>query len=428
MAQLRILSPLALLIAASPLAMAASQQESAGFLEDSSLSVTSRAIYYNLDQRNRAGNNPTIDSDADGEPDTGFLAGHGEEAGLGALVQYESGFTQGTVGFGVDAHLLSSVRLDSGKGRWAGDMFAADSNGNPQDSQSELGGAIKARVSSTVLKHGNLQVDTPVLSTDDTLLPEIATGSLLTSEDIEGVTLTAGRFTGLSSMIQTGRDDTRLTSANIFGINAELCENASGAFYASDVKDHFRKLYVNLNHKFALADEQELEVDFNAYRTKDQGLASSGPVDNRIWSLSAGWTVGAHTLTAGYQHSSGSTGYAYGVDGGGAVYLGNSVTYSDFMGADERSWRLRYDLDMEAFGVPGLTLATAYTQGDDIDQGAGVTAREQEFDVEIGYTVQEGAAKDLSILLENATYRATNGYDDDVNELRLSFEYPISVL
>ncbi len=370
-------------------------------------------------QRNGAGNNPTP---------TGFLHGHGEETGLGLLVQYESGFTQGTVGVGVDAHVLSTLLLDSGTGRWAEDMFAADSNGDVENTQSEYGAAIKARVSDTVLKHGNMQIDTPVFATDDTLVPEIATGSLLTSDDIEGVTLTLGRFTGLSSMVQTTRDDTGLTSASFFGINGEFCENASAAFYASDVKDHFRKVYLNLNHGFELGEERSLEIDFNAYRTKDQDAALSGLVDSRIWSLSAGYTFGAHTLTLGYQRASGTGGYVYGVDGGSAIYLGNSVVYSDFIGEDERSWRVRYDLDMEAFGVPGLALATTYTQGDDIDMGAGLTAREQEFDVEIGYTVQSGVAKDLSIALESAVYRATNGYDDDVNEVRLSFEYPISVL
>ena len=49
------LSPLALLIA-SPLAFAGAQQESNGFVEDSSFSIANRLSYYNSDQRNGGSN------------------------------------------------------------------------------------------------------------------------------------------------------------------------------------------------------------------------------------------------------------------------------------------------------------------------------------------------------------------------------------
>lgn len=103
-------SALALAVAAgtSQVAFASAQSESKGFIEDSKLDVFSRALYMNRDFRNGAQGNTTSD---------GGRKGYREETGLGVRVLFESGFTQGTVGVGFDAHSLTSVILDSEIGR-----------------------------------------------------------------------------------------------------------------------------------------------------------------------------------------------------------------------------------------------------------------------------------------------------------------------
>src|SRR5690606_34003512 len=113
-------SALALAVAAgtSQVAFASAQSESKGFIEDSKLDVFSRALYFNRDFRNGAGNI------ADPSKSSGFKNGYVEETGLGVRVLFESGFTQGTVGVGFDAQSLSSVVLDSGKGRFGSGQFA----------------------------------------------------------------------------------------------------------------------------------------------------------------------------------------------------------------------------------------------------------------------------------------------------------------
>lgn len=168
-------SALALAISAiaSPIAMASQQSESKGFVDDSTLQLFSRALYMNREHKNGA------DSTTDGYSTR--RNGYSEETGLGLRLLFESGFTQGTVGVGVDAHSLTSVKLDSSKGRTGLDLFSVDSDGRAEPTQTEVGGALKLRLSNTVLKHGNQIVDMPVLSSDDTrLLPEVATGTLLT--------------------------------------------------------------------------------------------------------------------------------------------------------------------------------------------------------------------------------------------------------
>lgn len=420
---------MALAIAAatsSSLTLASAQSESKGFIEDSSLNVHSRLLYMNRDFRNGAGNTNAI---------TGKTNGYREETGLGVRAFYESGFTQGTVGFGVDAHALSAIKLDSGKGRYGTGQFGQTDDGSADDTQTRGGAVLKARVSNTTLKYGNQLVETPVFSTDDArLLPEVATGTFLVSEEIDGLSLNAGRFTALSSMTATGRDTINgksaagLTSANIFGADYRFTEDFSAGLHASDVEDHFKKTYLNLNYTLPLGDERSLNLDFNAYRSKDDGRKLSGDLDNKIWSLAAAYNMGAHTFTLAHQRASGDTGYTYGIDGGGTVWLANSVQYSDFIGKDERSWQVRYDLDMASYGVPGLSFMSRYITGDNIDTGASRDAKEHEFNFESKYVVQEGVAKDLSLRLRSALYRASSAYDDDVNEVRLIVEYPLSIL
>ncbi|VVN17061.1 OprD family porin [Pseudomonas fluorescens] len=409
---------LAVSASTSQFAMASSQEESKGFFEDQSLNVHSRMLYMNRDFKN----NPSTSQS------------YREETGLGVRTTYESGFTQGTVGFGLDALANGMVKLDSGRGRTGNGMFGRDSEGRPEDTQSKAGGAVKFRLSDTVLKYGNQYVASPVFSTDDSrLLPEVATGTVITSKEIKGLELTAGRFTALSSQTGMGRDSINgphnpgLTSANIAGATYQFTDNFVAGVAASDVDDYFKKQYINANYTLPINEDQSLNFDFNGYRSKSQGQELSGDVDNRIWSLAAAYSIGAHKFTVAHQRSSGDSGYVYGVDGGGTIFLANSVQYSDFNGQDERSWQARYDLNMKSYGVPGLSFMTRYIRGDNITTGD-TESKEHEWDFETKYVLQSGPAKDLSFRVRNAVYRANSAYDSDKVDTRLIIEYPLSIL
>lgn len=409
-------SVIALAVAAgtSQMAVASSQSESNGFIEDSSFNIFNRALYFNRDFRNAA---PGSQS-------------YAEETGLGIRLLFESGFTQGTVGVGVDAHSLSSIKLDSGRGRHSTGQFATTGDGRGDDTQTEVGGAIKFRISDTVLKYGNQFVDNPVFSTDDSrILPEVATGTLLTSNEIEGLELTAGRFTALNDQAQTGRDSLGLKEINFVGGSYSFTDDFSGALFASDADDVFKKKYLNLNYNLPLAEDQALNFDFNFYKTDYDKRTYGESGDNKIWSLAAAYSLGAHRLTLAHQRSSGDAGYDYGYDGGGAIYLANSVQMRDFNAKDERSWQARYDLNMATFGIPGLSFMARYVSGSNIDNGPGSDLNRWERNIEGKYVVQEGAAKDLMFRVRQATYRADDAFEGGkLDEVRLIVEYPLSVL
>ncbi len=421
------LSVIALAVAAAStqMAVASEQSESKGFIEDSSLNAHARTLYFNRDFRDSR------------RPST--AQSYREEAGLGLKAIYESGFTQGTVGFGVDAFGLQGIKLDSGGGRHSNTMFPTR-NGKAKDNYSQAGGAVKARISSSTLKYGEQFVDLPVLSTDDArLLPETATGFLVTSNEIENLQVHAGHFTALTAMDAVSHDssnDGLLKALDLVGARYNFTDNLSAAYYYSDADLKFnqtkKKHYINGNFTLPLADTQSLNFDFNMYQTKSDAKGSSSDRNN-AFSIAAAYTLDAHTLSAGYQRMSGDVGYDYGYDGGGTVYLVNDVQYNDFTQKDEKSYQVRYDLNMDTLGVPGLSFMTRYARGSDIDvgtKGAYVTqnGKNWERDIEAKYVLQNGAAKDLAFRVRQATYRAESAVGTDVDEVRLIVEYPLSIL
>src|SRR5690606_17246224 len=213
------LSAIALALMTSAPALAASQADSAGFVEDSSLDLFLRNAYISRDYKNR-------------EQDKA-------EWGQGAVLTYKSGFTQGTVGFGVDAFGMYGYRLDSGSGRaGAGgiDFFYAD-EGNPDDTfdnverdMAHAGAAVKARFSKTVVSYGDQRPVLPVLSHDDSrLLPEAYTGTMITSNEINGLTVHAGRFHAQHRKSDEGRDSGRLKSIEVLGGSYQFNDNFRAA-------------------------------------------------------------------------------------------------------------------------------------------------------------------------------------------------------
>ena len=89
------------------------------------------------------------------------------------------------------------------------------------------------------------------------------------------------------------------------------------------------------------------------------------------------------------------------------AYLTNYMMAADFMEAEERSWQLRYAYDFVARGIPGLTFSTRYNRGDHANPATYVgEGREWERDTDLGYTIQSGPLKNVSMLWRNASLRS----------------------
>lgn len=425
------------------------QAQSKGFLEGSDLRVLIRNVYFNRDFRSSAHN------DYGREKAQSY---RGEWA-QGFIGTYQSGFTEGTIGFGVDAFGLYGFKLDSGKGRVGTGLLPVNDRGRAEDNYSRAGGVIKARISNTTLKYGQQMVDTPVFSTDDSrLLPETAEGFFLTSNEIKNLTINAGHFTTLAAMDQSYKDSIDngwglyhngfhkngkgLKRADFIGGTYQFTPNLSASVYYSDVTDIWKKKYLGISYDYPIDDNQAVGTAFNYYNTKSQGpvnylsreLYNGDKIDSDVWSLQAYYALGGHKFTVAHQRVTGDgPGSPYGVDGGAAIYLANSVQYSDFNNENERSWQVRYDLDMGKYGVPGLSFMTRYLRGTNISSYlrdsriAGGKVTEREHDIEAKYIVQAGPAKDLSFRVRYAIYRSS-GFAKDINEVRVITEYPWDIL
>ena len=150
-------STLAIAVAVGLLAQQAS---AAGFIEDSKATLKLRNFYINNDNRDSGTKAAGAQSKT-------------EEWGQGFQLDFTSGFTQGTVGFGIDAIGLLGVKLDSSAGKhgnptganYGGSVFPSDGN-HAVDDFSSLGLTAKAKVSQTELRIGTLQPKLPVIVID----------------------------------------------------------------------------------------------------------------------------------------------------------------------------------------------------------------------------------------------------------------------
>ena len=356
------------------------------------------------------------------------------------MLNFASGFTQGTVGVGVDAFGMYALRLDSGRGRSGAagiDFFRQDSSGHPERDVAKAGAALKLRFSNTVIAHGDLRPTLPVLNHDNSrLLPESFTGTLLTSNEIDGLQVHLGRFHAESRKSDEGRDSGGLKGIDVIGGSYAFSNTLSAAVYASDVEDVLKRQYVNLNYTLPLASDA-LNFDLNAYRTRQDKKFDPTEGRNNIWSLAATYSTGPHAFTLAHQRSSGDVGYNYGFyqsegwigNGGSTIFLANSY-WSDFNAKDEHSWQLSYAVDFAEYGVPGLSYRIAYVRGDNIDAGAASRGKEQEWFNQLSYKVQSGAAKDLSVRLRASALRVSEdarAYNSEGNEVRVFIDYPLNL-
>lgn len=395
----------------------------AAFIEDTKAGLELRNFYFNRDFRENPGQSKA------------------EEWAQGFILRVESGYTEGTVGFGVDALGLLGVKLDSGKGRAGTQVLPGAYGDGAPDDYSSLGLAAKAKVSETVLKVGTLQVKNQAISSSDSrLLPATFQGGQIVSKDIQGLTLDAGYLNRHNWRNSTNNEalnwggkgatvaDTEADSFSFAGGNYKLTDNLTAGYYYSNLEDIYKQHSFNLVHVLPLGDQQSLKTDLRYARSTDDG--SNSNVDNKALGAMVTYSISGHSFGLGYQKMSGDTGFAY-VGGSTDPFLVNYVQINDFANADQKSWQARYDFNFASIGIPGLTFMTRYVTGDGYEVGAQDDAKQWERDMDIGYTFQQGALKNLNIKWRNATARsnyatgANRFTSADENRLIVSYTIPL---
>lgn len=460
-------SPLARSISLGTLAVALSLPiaAQAAFIEDSKASLELRNFYMNRDYQNSTTNTgvkPQLVTGTGGT--TGVPAEYrnkNEEWAQGFLLKYESGFTEGTIGFGLDAIGTLGVKLDSGRGTAGTGLLLQDKEtGKAQDTYSKLGATAKFRASNSVLKVGTVIPKLPTVSSSDTrLLPQTFKGGMLNIQEFEGLTVDLGHLDRVNNKASqdhqalrvnalqsnslkykkknaahnTNRVASRRADSNAFdfaSLSYKWGETGlTTGYHYGKLDDFYKQHIVNGVYTIQLADNQSLKTDLRYAKTSEDGKSG---IDNKAISGMLTYSLGYNSFGLGYQKMSGDTGYAYLAETD--PFLTNYIQVRDFAAQDEKSWQVRYDYNFAGLGIPGLNLMTRYVKGSNIDMGVDAVTKvkksrgnEWERDTDISYTFQDGPLKNLGVKWRNSTVRSDISVGK-VDENRLIVSYTIPLL
>ncbi|BAN47222.1 OprD family porin [Metapseudomonas resinovorans] len=409
---------LPLLLSALPLCVQAAES---GFIEDSTATLQLRNYYFSRDFSDIVG--PNQQSKA-------------EEWAQGFILNFKSGYTQGPLGFGIDAIGTLGIKLDSSPDRSNTGLLPVQEDGRAADDYSRLGVAGKMRYSKTELKVGELQPNVPVLVfSDNRLLPPSYQGVSVTSGEIAGLTLQGGHLNTTSLRNESGRSDIqaivgyqpqRQASGDAFNYaGGDYAFNANrttlSAWYGQ-LEDIYDQRHLGLKHAEPVGD-WVLGANLGFYDSNEDGKALIGSIDNQAFYSLLSAKRGGNTFFVGYQAMFGDQGFP-------RVFanispLGNEVPTYEFASADQRSWQVRHDYDFAALGIPGLTTTVRYITGDNVDTGKGFEGKDWERDLDIGYVIQSGSLKGLGIRVRNVTARSN--YRTDIDENRLILNYTLAL-
>ncbi len=388
-----------------------------GFFEDSKATLQTRNFYLNRDFRDGTGQNKR------------------EEWAQGFTLDLKSGYTPGPLGFGIDALGMLGVKLDSSPERTGTGLLPVHDDGRAPDEYSKLGLTAKLRFSQSELRLGSLVPDLPsVQANNGRLFPQVFRGGLLSSGEIDNLTLTAGRLDKVTDRDQAASQDLALNNKNsrfrsttadhfdLAGAEYAFSDRLSGSYHYSKLDEVYRQHAFNVLGNTPLG-SGKLLFDVRLAISDDQGPALGGKIDNRALNGMLTYALGGQKFAVGLQRMFGDSAFPY-LDGTDP-YLVNFVQINDFAGANERSWQLRYDYNFASLGLPGLGFMTRYVKGDDVEVARGGQGQEWERNTELQYTVQGGALKNLNLRWRNAAYRSSFSRSVDENRLILSYSIPL---
>lgn len=419
----------------------ASINANADFIDESKLNLELRNYYYNNDYR---------------EGHTG--TSKTEEWGQAFRLFYQSGYTEGKFQFGLDAMALLGVKLDSGGGRHqGGSMLVSDGDG-VADYWTRLGATLKMKVSDTEVRLGTLRPQLPILiANDGRLLPQTFQGGMVTVNEFDNLTLTAGRLnrtTGRASSDRVGLAVAGgLEESDAFYFAGGDYRPGGGPltlqYYHASLEDYYRQNFAGAVHNWQIADDHALKTDLRYFRTRGQGANSSGElgyqvggftrdgngeIDNDTWSATFLYSTAGHGFLVGYQSVSDGSNFVQlnqgSLDGdkgsgGASLYLYTDRYASSFMRAGQETRYAQYSYDFNAVGIPGLSAFIMYLDSDGIRTADG-RAEEAERDVGISYAVQNGPMKGLRMAWVNG--KLDSDVVSDRDQHRLIFNYTLSLL
>ncbi|WP_180177762.1 OprD family outer membrane porin [Acinetobacter sp. YH01005] len=306
-----------------------------------------------------------------------------------------------------------------------------------KDEFGKVGATLKAKVSKTELRVGELLPISPVLTYDPTRqLVTTFSGAWLESKDLKDTKLTLAYVNGINNRYDNqfrdltlftlgqpgGHADQGLESDGmiIAGVDHQFTPELSAGYWFGDVKDIYQQHYVGAAYKTKLGENAKLDSHVRYFDTADSGSSLYGHLDNQALSASAKVNYGAHTVGLNYQQMMGDS--AFPTLGGWVpgAYLSNWGV-ATFTQKDEKSVGVNYNYDFSGLGVKGLNATAVYFTGWDAEVKGVKNQDSDELNLIVNYTVPEGQLKGLGV---QAMYIDANfDYKSDLQEYRVATTY-----
>jgi len=240
-----------------------------------------------------------------------------KEWGQGFILDWRSGFTEGTVGFGIDALAGVGIKLDSAPNRTGTGLLPKQNNGYAANEFSRTYATAKTKFSETELRYGSHIPKFPVVTASTSrLLPQVFEGTQLQSKEIDNITFTAARFSRVIQRDARSSTDMVLVSSNkrypgnstadhltLLGADWKITPKHTLRYWAADFQDIYRQHFLGFNGTFSLG-TGSFNTDVRIFSTKDSGKALAGEVDNRALSSLFTYKLGAQKFGLGWQQIS----------------------------------------------------------------------------------------------------------------------------
>ncbi|WP_180085913.1 OprD family outer membrane porin [Acinetobacter sp. YH12103] len=317
-----------------------------------------------------------------------------------------------------------------------------------KDHFGKVGATLKAKVSQTELKVGELLPVSPVLVFDPSRqLLTTYSGAWLESKDLKDTKLTLAYIDGINNRYDNQFRDLTLFAPGktlpdgvskghydlgpesdgmwIAGVDHQLTKEVGASYWYADVQDIYQQHYLGVNYKTALGEKTKLDSHVRYFNNSESGDKLYGEIDNQALSVAAKINHGTHTVGVGYQQMFGDS--AFPTLGGWVPqpYLANWGV-ATFTAPEEKSWHVSYGYDFSEVGLKGLNATAIYFKGYD-QQGTGAYQGQNfntdEVNAIVNYTVPEGKLKGLGVQGMYIDVNFANPAKPDLQEYRVATTY-----
>ncbi|MCO8089968.1 OprD family outer membrane porin [Acinetobacter pseudolwoffii] len=356
----------------------------------------------------------------------------------GVTLDAKSGYHDigGGIKVGADVLVQHAVKL---KGRDKNPDWVLPHDGKQsKDHFGKVGATLKAKVSETELKVGELRPVSPVLVFDPSRqLLTTYSGAWLESKELKDTKLTLAYIDGINNRYDNQfRDLTKFNPPQfdngaeadgmwIAGIDHQLTKELGASYWYADVQDIYQQHYLGVSYKIGLGEKTKLDSHVRYFNNSESGDKLYGEIDNQTLSVAAKINHGTHTVGVGYQQMFGDS--AFPTLGGWVPqpYLANWGV-ATFTAPEEKSWHVSYGYDFSEVGLKGLNATAIYFKGYD-QQGTGAYQGQNfntdEVNAIVNYTVPEGKLKGLGVQGMYIDVNFANPAKPDLQEYRVATTY-----